>query len=108
MVDRPDWERGEPRARSRDLCVALIVGITHNGVGIGDIEIGTDQHHAERRGQAVEEDAAGHRFPVARSNTEIQNALTSLATSTSTLGHTLTIGEGLYRVMVEPLTKRST
>jgi len=45
---------------------------------------------------------------LARSNTEIQSALTSLANSTSSLGHTLTIGEGLYRVMVEPLTKRST
>jgi hypothetical protein len=45
---------------------------------------------------------------LARSNTEIQSALTSLVNSTSSLGHTLTIGEGLYRVMVEPLTKRST
>jgi cell division protein FtsB len=45
---------------------------------------------------------------LARSNTEIQSALTNLATSTGTLGHTITIGEGLYHVMVEPLTRRST
>jgi hypothetical protein len=45
---------------------------------------------------------------LARSNTDIQQALTSLATSTSNLGHTLTIGEALYRVKFEPLTKRST
>ena len=42
---------------------------------------------------------------LARSNNEIQTALTSLAHSTSHLGHTLTIGEGLYRVMFEPLTR---
>ena len=44
---------------------------------------------------------------LARSNTDIRAALTGLATSTSTLGHTLTIAGGLYRVMVEPVTQRS-
>ena len=47
---------------------------------------------------------------LARSNTEIQSALTSLVNSTSELGHTLTISGGRYRVMVEPIStiKRST
>jgi hypothetical protein len=48
---------------------------------------------------------------LARSNTEIQNALTSLATSTSELGHTLVLSGDRFRVRVEPLnktTKRST
>jgi hypothetical protein len=45
---------------------------------------------------------------LARSNSEIQDALTSLATSTSHLGHTLTLASGQYRVMVEPIVKRST
>lgn len=44
---------------------------------------------------------------LARSNTEIQSALTSLATSTSTLGHILTFDGGLYRVAVEPVTGKS-
>jgi hypothetical protein len=45
---------------------------------------------------------------LARSNNEIQGALVSLASSTTSLGHTLTIGEGVYRLSVEPLNKRST
>jgi hypothetical protein len=47
---------------------------------------------------------------LARSNTEIESALTSLVNSTSALGHTLTISGGTYRVMVEPIStiKRST
>jgi hypothetical protein len=46
-----------------------------------------------------------------RSNTEIQNALTSLAASTSHLGQTLTFSGSPYRLSVEPIpevTKRST
>jgi len=45
---------------------------------------------------------------LARNNTDIQAALTSLATATSSLGHTLTIAGAQYRFTVEPLTKRST
>ena len=44
---------------------------------------------------------------LARSNTEFQSALLNLATSTSSLGHTLTFGQGQYKVMVEPITRRS-
>lgn len=38
-----------------------------------------------------------------RSNTEIQSALTNLSTSTSSLGTTLTITGGQYRLLVEPM-----
>lgn len=41
---------------------------------------------------------------LARSNTDIQTALTSLASSTSDLGHTLTLAGGRYEVMVRPVT----
>jgi hypothetical protein len=46
-----------------------------------------------------------------RSNTEIREALISLATSTSTLGHTLTLSDGRFQISVRPypsVTPRST
>ena len=62
MVDRPARKRHEGRAGLADFGVALGVGIAHDGVGVGDIEIVADQRHAERRIQMIEEDGAhvGH------------------------------------------------
>jgi phage shock protein A len=44
---------------------------------------------------------------LAQSNTEIRSALTSLASSTSHLGHTLTLAGAPYRLMVKPIAQAS-
>ena len=44
---------------ARDLGVAGVIGELEDRVGIRDIEILTDQHHAERRIQPADEDASG-------------------------------------------------
>ena len=65
MVDRAAREGRELRAGGRNLYVTLIIGIAHDRVGIGNVEIRADQRHAEWGGQVVEEDAARIRLAVA-------------------------------------------
>ena len=65
VIDRPARQLRQSRARRGDLGVALVVGISDDGVGVGDIEIVADQRDAERRVEMIEEDALGVRHAVA-------------------------------------------
>ena len=68
MVDRTAGQRRQRRARAGDRGVAGVVGIAHDRVGAGDVEIVTDQGHAERRMEMVEKDGSRRRLsPLDRS-----------------------------------------
>ena len=43
-----------------------MVRIAHDGVGVRDVEIITDQHHAEGRMEMVEKDRSRRRLPARR------------------------------------------
>ena len=65
VVDRSARQLGQGGARRGNLGVALVVGISHDGVGVGDIEIVADKSDAKWRIQMIEENALGVRHAVA-------------------------------------------
>ncbi len=76
VIDRPARQIRERGALRRDFGVALLVGISHDPVGIGDVKVFAHQRHAERRVQMIEKYTLGfwrgvaamqQRDPVARS-----------------------------------------
>ena len=61
MIDRAAGQIADPGGRRIDLGLPGLVRKFHDRIGIGDIKIVADQHHAERRIQSIhcaEEDAA--------------------------------------------------
>ncbi len=65
VVDGAGRKVGEHLPRGGDARLAIHIGEPQHGVGVGDVEIMTDQHHPEGRLQVVDEDAPRVRDPVA-------------------------------------------
>ncbi len=65
MINRSARERRQHGAGCGDFRIALGVGIFHDRIGVGDIEIIADQRDAEGRVEMVEEDALRIRHPIA-------------------------------------------
>ena len=63
MIDRAARQRRQRHAARGDRLVAVMVRVTHDGVSIRDIEVVTDQDHAEGRMEMVEKDRSRRRFP---------------------------------------------
>src|ERR1700720_1612311 len=64
MVDGAARPLGERSSLCRELCVALLIGVANDGVGIRDIKIVADERHAERRVEVIEENALHFVFAV--------------------------------------------
>src|SRR5262249_52307982 len=75
MIDRPAWQWSQRRTRCGDFGVAFVVGISDDGVGVGDVEIVADQRDAEWRIEMIEEYAPGVRHAVAVSITQQRDAV---------------------------------
>ena len=65
MVVRPARERRDRRRRGGDPRLAGDIGVAHHPIGIGDIQITTDEHDPEGRVQPIEEHRAPLRHAVA-------------------------------------------
>ena len=59
MIDGAGGQVGQLDAGRVDLGLAAVIGESQDRIGIRDIEIVADQHHAERRVQPLDEDAPG-------------------------------------------------
>jgi hypothetical protein len=79
VVDRSAGQRRQRRAGRGDPGVARRVGISHDGVGIGDVEVVADQRHTERRVQMIEKDAADFGYAIAVAVTQQRDAVARAA-----------------------------
>jgi hypothetical protein len=80
MVDRPARQIAQLYARIGDPSLAGDVRIADHRIGVGHIQIVTDQHHAKRRVQMIDEHGFLVRYAVAMRVTKQQNALPRLRT----------------------------
>jgi hypothetical protein len=58
VIERAAGQVGDLLCRLHNLCITLLVGEAHHGIGIGDIERVADQRHAERRIEVLQQHRA--------------------------------------------------